>query len=181
LEPALNTQNVLTAVPRHPYPGVRTGGLFLVVVGSAYLVPAFWAGFAAGFLTFPLFGSRLRRPFGAYTPLQVGSIVGAVVLEIVLIMLILWLFQDQLAHGQARTFIFALLFVVGIHFVPFAVSSGPLMLLLAALCCANALAGLLFAPAPVIALWIVDGLLKIGVGAVMLRTPVPLRPSPAAS
>jgi hypothetical protein len=175
--------------PTYPYPGVRVAGLFLVIVGTAivvggllggqYLQTLFWIGFGGGFVAMGVFARPLRRPFGPYTRVQVASIPSAIVLEILLILAAVYLFQDQLAHGQARGFILAILLAVGIHFVPFAISSGPLMLLLAVLCCANATVGFLVTAAPLVALWIVDGVLKIAVGIALLRTPAPVLPAPA--
>jgi hypothetical protein len=158
---------------------VRFGGLFLLIAGSAIAaggllgdqlaVPVFWGGFGAGFLALALFARRLRGAFGRLSTAQILSIPAAIVLEIVLIMIVLKVSRDP------RELTFAILFVVGLHFAVFAVASGPLCLLVAALCCVNALLGVLVPSIPVATLWLTDGLIKAGVGIAMLRTRAPLK------
>lgn len=142
-------------------------------MGGTRMMPAFLGGFAAAFVALALFRRRLSRPLGALSRRQRLAMPAAIVLELALVAIVLHLFQPELAQGQTRNCIFAILFAVGIHFTVFAISSGPLCLLLAALCCGNALAGLLAPAIPLELLWILDGLMKLGVGIAMLRTAVP--------
>lgn len=166
----------------YPYPGVRAGGLFLLVVGAFILVGAgvgpqgfatlFYTGLGAGLLAFVLFGGRLCRPRGAFarTRAQLLAIPAAILLEVALILLVQWLLKGQLAHGQTRSLDVGTLLAVGAHFAVFAILFGPLLLLLTALCCANALIGLLFPTVPLMALYAVDGAIKVATGIAMLRT-----------
>jgi hypothetical protein len=166
---------------------VRSGGLFLVIVGAAivaggllgpqWMYRVFAAGFGAAFVALALFRRRLTRPLGVLTRTQRLAMPAAISLEIALIILVLLVFRADLAQGQTRNFTLAILLAVGVHFLVFALSSGPLMLWLAALCCANALLGMAMPTLPLAGIWIADGSLKLAVGIVMLRTAVAARAS----
>lgn len=175
----------------HPYPAVRSGGLFLTIVGSGITVggllgervtlPVFYGSFAAGFIALSFFGERLRAPLGRVTKRQGRAMLAAIILEIVLIVAAVVVFNDDLAHGQLRRFLLSILLAVGIHFFVFAIAQGPLMLLLGSLCIINAAIAWAIPTIPITVVWILDGLIKIGVGISMLRTPVPARPLTSAS
>jgi hypothetical protein len=64
------------------------------------------------------------------------------------------------------------LMIVGVHFVPMAVSFGPIFALLGGACIANAALGLLLPTAPYELFGFVDGALKVVVGAWALRSPL---------
>ncbi len=68
------------------------------------------------------------------------------------------------------------LMIVGVHFLPMAVSFGPLFLLLGGACISNAALGLLLPDVPFGLFGLVDGALKVFVGVGSLRR----RPASAA-
>jgi uncharacterized protein DUF6609 len=146
-----------------------------VFAGERLMVSIFNVGFAAGFLALALFGRRLRQPLGSLTRIQILAIPAAIVLEVMLITIVVKVFQADLAQGHLRSYTLYTLLVVGVHFIVFAIPMGPLLLLLAALCIINATIGLLAPAVPVVAFWIIDGLLKVGVGIAMLWAPWLLR------
>jgi len=139
--------------------GIVIGGL----LGRAWMFPVFTAGFVGGFVAMPI-GRRVLRPLGRITPMRVLVIPAAIVLEIALISVVAHLYPVD-----SHSYIPAVLFVVGIHFLVFTPLSGPLCVLLALLCCANALVGLLVPSVPLLTLWIADGVIKTCIGMAMLR------------
>lgn len=144
--------------------GILAGGL----LGKAVMFPVFLAAFVLGFVALGVFSAPLERPLGKATRAQNLVIPAAILLEAVLVVGVFRLFPDP----ASREFILAILFVVGLHFVPFALRSGPLCLAAAGLCCANALAGWFVAWIPVAVVWTADGLIKAVIGIAMLRAPL---------
>src|SRR5688572_23122986 len=161
------------SVGRHKYPMVRVGGLFILCVGLGLIAGAiaggeglvdrrvFFAGVGAA--TMSLFASA-RLSYGPPLRFQVAALVGAIVLEMVLMSAL----GSLLGPADARTFWLWTLVIVGVHFVPMAVSFGPIMLVLGAACVASAAIGLLIPSLPLAGLAICDGTLKAAVGAMML-------------
>jgi hypothetical protein len=166
---------------QYPYPGIRAGGLFLVIVGigivaggfagERQMTTVFNVGFFAGFVLLALLGRRLVRPLGSLTRFQVFAMPAAIVLEAISITIVNHVFKADLAQGNLHRYVLFILLVVGIHFVVFAIPMGPLMLLAAALCIINATIGLLVPDVSVVCFWILDGLIKVGVGSAMLWVP----------
>jgi hypothetical protein len=158
------------------YPLVRSGGLFLVCVGLGLVagtllakdgpvnVPYFFAGIGMGVITlcFAKFVS-----FGPGTSAQYATLGLALVLQALLI------------AGAAR-FIgpmprpeelwYRTMIIVGIHFLPMAVTFGPRMAALGFACIAISTVGLLIPGVPFAFLGLLDGALKVGFGAWMLST-----------
>jgi hypothetical protein len=164
---------------RHPYPNIRGGGLFLVIVGMGLIVGGllgegrmvklFYLSFLAACIALAVFGRRLRGSLGTPTQQQILSIPAAILLELILIVWVGHVFHGH--PGQERSYILWLLLVIGIHFIVFALSMGPLMLLVAGLCILNAAVGLLLPAISVVVFWILDGAIKLVVGSLMLRAP----------
>jgi multisubunit Na+/H+ antiporter MnhG subunit len=91
-------------------------------------------------------------------------LVGSIALELLLVALVVKRFQ---AAGE-RTFFLAILFVVGVHFLPMALAFGPLCVALGAAAIANASVGLWrMRDAPLTTLWLMDGAIKILFGGLM--------------
>ncbi|MEV0381164.1 DUF6609 family protein [Nonomuraea sp. NPDC050643] len=161
---------LLSATADHPYPLIRGGGLFLLGVGTGFLLswtfrklwlPFMIGGFAVGFTASGL--SALLPSLGTPSFAQIAGLVGSFLLEAALIYLVITKTKGQ----DDRTITLWILFVVGVHFVPMGLAHGPLITVLGALTMINAFAGLRTkAPLPVIG--ITDALLKLGFGAVML-------------
>jgi hypothetical protein len=159
----------------HTYPLVRSGGLFLMIAGLGMIagaaVPHRRTTVLAVFLLVAalltaMFAHALSAPFGIPTSLQVGCLVGAVLLGMGLIAMVVRRYRTK----GIRTVMLAVLMVVGVHFLPMAVAFGPLLLLLAALVCLNSACGLLTPALSLNLLWFLDGAAKFGVGAAMWLT-----------
>jgi hypothetical protein len=158
----------------HPFPLLRVGGLFLVVVGTAIVIGGFvprraWilfsAGAALGTLAALFAGLSVLRPPGRPALVQVVSLVVAILVEIVGIVLV----NSKLRARGERTLVLATLLVVGIHFLLMAPAFGPWIVLLGACSIGNAVVGLRSAPTrPWALFWAVDGGLKVAVGSVLL-------------
>lgn len=156
------------------FPLIRAGGLFLTIVGAAILAgslqfrwrsPLLGAGAAIATAATIAMAAQLTAPHGAPTPLQLASLVVAVLLESAALV---WAIRRFAPSGE-RTLTIAVLIVVGAHFVLMAPAFGPLIVLLAILTIANALAGLRFQSYPLPRLWVLDGALKLAFGAAMLE------------
>jgi len=156
------------------FPLMRAGGLFILIMGVATLLGALihsqrrvllTAGAVSATLAIILFAARLSAPYGVPTRLQVGFLGGAIVAEAILIRLAVARYR---ASGQ-RSLLLAILFVVGLHFLPMAVAFGPGCAVLGLALCLCAGSGLWLMPRlPLKGLWAADGLIKIAFGAVML-------------
>lgn len=159
----------------HAFPLVRAGGLFLGIVGMGIIIGGVLprlrdatlavSGVIAAVAT-TFLAHRLAAPFGTPTALQVWSLVGAVALELALIPLVV----RRLRSRGPRTVTLAVMLVVGIHFLPMALAFGPVMWVLALLACTIGVAGLVMSRLPLNALWVLDGIAKLGAGAVMWST-----------
>ena len=158
------------------YPIVRSGGLFLLIIGAGLLAAiaasggapvnhgVFYAALAAALLSL-FFAGRLS--FGSPTALQIGALVFALALQGALLVL-----QGRLLPPTTPEHIRWLWVssIVGVHFLPMAVAFGPRMLLLGGACIATALVGLALPSVPYEVFGIVDGALKVGFGAWLFST-----------
>lgn len=153
---------------------IRSGGLFVLFVGlgivtgailgeNHFLVPLL-VGAGVAFAAQNVFRNRLVRPLGTPTRTQVAALVGAIVLEIILTGIVAYAFNFR----QTRSFWLWILLVVGSHFLIIAAAQGRLLLILGFLCIVNAVVGLWLPTAELVVFWLIDGILKIIVGALML-------------
>jgi hypothetical protein len=154
---------------------VRSGGLFLLLIGSGVvggtLLAAdhfvnqqlFFLGLGAAILS--LFGARWVS-FGRGTQLQLFALFGALALQAVLFVgaarVLGPMSEDRLWY---RTMI-----IVGVHFLPMTVTFGPRMLLLGTACIANGAIGFLVPTVPFALVSLIDGVLKMAVGTWMFST-----------
>ena len=158
----------------YAYPLIRSGGLFLIVIGvmimAGALLPRFRnilvaVGLALASLVTALAAPSLARPLGVPSWQQLLVLVGSVLLEIVLIQVVV---RYVYPRGE-RTIILSVLLVVGLHFLPMAVAFGPLIAILGILTILNASAGMWFRPNMNLSLiWFFDGLLKVAGGIIMM-------------
>ena len=155
---------------------VRAGGLFLVLIGAGLLGGMAVSGdalidyrvFFAG-VTLAIVSLMFAKPFSFGPPsrLQIAALAFAIGLEVLLFIVL----SRSLPRGTPEeTRWLWVSMIVGIHFLPMALSFGPSLLFLGGACIMNAGAGLLFATVPYEVFGTVDGLLKVGVGAVLLAT-----------
>ena len=156
-----------TAALDHPYPLIRGGGLFLMCVGAGFLLcwifPKHWIPFAigggvAGFIASGL--SALLPKIGTIAPVHIIALVGSMVLEMGLIYLAITRYKD----AGTRKLLMAILFVVGLHFIPMGLAHGPLILTLGVLCCLNAFVGFQASRVDWRVFGVLDALLKLGFG-----------------
>ena len=157
------------------YPMARRGGLFLVLIGAALIAaialsggalvsyPVFFAGMGIAILSLFVSG---QLSDGRPTRAQLAALAAAIVLEAVLFALL----PRVLPPGtrEAVRWLWVLM-IVGVHFLPMAVSFGPLFLLLGGACISNAALGLLLPEIPFELFGLVDGALKVFVGVGTLR------------
>jgi hypothetical protein len=152
---------------------VRAGGLFILLMGFGVLAGAIIParrrsllifGAAAATVAITLFSGRLSAPYGSPSRLQLWFLFGSIALEVVLIRFVVARFREA---GE-RSLLLAILFVVGIHFLPMAVAFGPICIALGLVLCGCSGTGLWLRPSlPLNALWALDGILKIVFGALM--------------
>jgi len=152
---------------------LRAGGLFILIMGIGVLAGAalparrrglLILGGAIATVAIVLFAGRLSAPFGRPSPVQLWFLFGSIALEVVLIRLAIARYREA---GERALFL-AILFVVGLHFLPMALAFGPLCIALGlVLCVWSAIALWLLPTLPLNGVWAVDGGIKIAFGAVM--------------
>jgi hypothetical protein len=156
---------------------VRAGGLFIFIMGTGVVLGAVLpnmrrslliCGAVVATIAIILSAARLSAPFGAPTGLQIWSLFGSIVAEAVLVRVAVALYREA---GE-RSLLSAILFAVGLHFLPMAMAFGPICAALGVALCANAGSGLW--PTSDIALnrlWASDGVIKMTFGAIMFLAP----------
>lgn len=153
-------------------PLVRSGGVFLMIVGAAILLGAVWEkpryallalGGVAGSIALALLAIPLSVPYGPPTMPQLYAIAAAVVFEVLAIALIV---PRAARHGQ-RAMTIAILAIVGAHFLIMTPAFGPLIFALGVANVLNAVSAAFVRTYPMRMLWAVDGVLKIAFGAAM--------------
>ena len=167
------TEGVPTTRAR--YPMARRGGLFLVLIGAGLIAAialsgdalvsyrVFFAGLGVAIASLLVSG---RRSDGRPTRAQVLALAAAIALEAVLFALLARLLPPGTSEPVRWLWV---LLIVGVHFLPMAVSFGPLFLLLGGACISNAALGLLLPEVPFELFGLVDGALKLVVGVGALR------------
>ena len=149
---------------RHPYPLVRPGGLFLTLFGVGIIGGVLFndvvllVGAGLAIVSF-VFAKALS--FGKPTRIQILALAIAIVLELVLIILM----GRILPPGTEESVrLMVVLIIVGLHFLPMAISFGPRLFGLGALCILNVSAGLFLTSVAAELFLLLDGALKIAFG-----------------
>ena len=152
------------------YPMAPSGGLFLALVGMGLIAAVafrgdrvadlrlFFVGVGLGTVAL-MFAGRLSA--GKPTRVQIGALVAAVALEVILLNVqgrMLPLGTDESVRWMWISMI------VGVHFLPMAISFGPRMLMVGAICIAIAIAGLSFPKLPGEAFLLMDASAKLVIG-----------------
>lgn len=155
---------------------MRGAGLFVLLVGLSitiggilgkkYVVPMLGAGGVLAILSQIVRARGLTDFAGAPSRAQFYALYGGIAFEALLIGLVVYLIPDRSSRG----FWLWLLFVVGLHFIVLAYAQGPLLLLLGVLSMANAAVGLRMTNVSYLKFRVVDGVLKVAIGAWMLFT-----------
>jgi hypothetical protein len=155
------------AAAEHPYPLIRGGGLFLMGVGTGFLLcwifPKYWIPFAIGGGVAGIIGSGLSAllpSLGSPSAIQLIALIGSMVLELGLIYLAITRYKDA---GE-RKLLMAILFVVGLHFITMGLAHGPLIAILGVLATANAAIGFNAEKIDWRVFGVIDALLKLGFG-----------------
>lgn len=152
------------------FPLIRSGGVFLLLLGAAMLTGSLAfrfryavlaAGAAIGAVTLALLARPLAAPYGAPDALALASIGAAIALQIILLLILPRRFSGE----RGRTL--AVLAIVAVHFLVMAPAFGPLIVVLGALLLANALLGAASRGYCIVRLWAFDGALKAAFGAAM--------------
>jgi hypothetical protein len=163
----------LPVLGAHPYPLIRGGGLFLLLVGLSIMIGTVaprrvWTLLIAGAIVASVVVAatavRLTAPLGRPSAWQIESLAAAVVIEV---MAIGWI-GSRLRAATERRRTLSIMVVVGAHFFLMGPAFGPLVVLLGVLSVANAVAGLRAEATPWLTFWLVDGALKAATGAAML-------------
>jgi hypothetical protein len=159
------------------FPMIRAGGVFIFIMGAGIALGAFLPnrrrslliiGAALATIAIVLLAAPLSAPFGTPTRLQLWFLFGSIGAEALLIRLAVSLYRKA---GE-RSLLLAILFAVGLHFLPMAVAFGPVCAALGVTLCGCAGLGLWLKPGiPLNRLWAADGLIKMLFGAIMLLAP----------
>jgi hypothetical protein len=164
---------IQTLAMPHAFPLIRAGGLFIFIMGIGVICGGVFPsqrrlflilGAAGATVAITLLASALSRSLGTPTRIQIWALAAAIVLEMALIGGVVARYK---AAGE-RTFLLLILFVVGLHFLPMAITFGPLCAILGVSAMANAGIGLQIKRETALKrIWILDGVLKIGFGSLM--------------
>jgi hypothetical protein len=154
----------------HPYPMAPSGGLFLALVGIGLIAAVafggdhvadlrlFFVGVGLGLVAL-MFAGRLS--LGTPTRVQIGALVAAIVLEVIL-------FNVQgriLPRGTNESIRWMWIsMIVGVHFLPMAISFGPRLLVLGAICIAISISGLSLPGVPGQVFLLMDASAKLVIG-----------------
>lgn len=154
----------------HPYPMAPSGGLFLTLVGMGLIAAVafrgdnvadlkiFFVGVGLGIVAL-MFASKLS--LGKPTRVQIGALVAAIALEVIL-------FNVQgrmLPRGTDESVRWMWIsMIVGVHFLPMAISFGPGLLVLGAICIAISIAGLSLSGLPGETFLLMDAVAKLVIG-----------------
>lgn len=154
------------------YPLIRSGGVFLTIVGLGIVLGAanmrrryHMLGVASviAALATMAFAIPLSAPFGPPSALQLGALATSVVLEVIAFVFAGHFLRKSGERG--RTLI--TLTIVAVHFFIMAPAFGPPVAALGAATLCNIAIGAAAPRYALPALWFSDGLLKLGAGVAM--------------
>lgn len=151
----------------HPYPLVRSGALFLLLIGMGIVIDVFINGvfiIGTGLAILSLMFAKALS-YGKPTRIQIIALGFAVILEIVLLITMVAILPSDITASARLMWI---LIIVGVHFLPMAVSFGPRFGVVGVLCIVNASAGLILGGVPSEVFLLADGALKVGFGIWLL-------------
>lgn len=158
----------------YAFPMSRAGGLFILIMGVGVLLGALLPkrrrlllilGAVVATIALVFSAARLAAPFGAPTRLQLWFLFGSIAAEAVLVRVAVALYR----RAGERSLLLAILFAVGLHFLPMAGAFGPPCAALGATLCGCAGIGLWLRPDIALdKLWASDGFIKMAFGAIML-------------
>lgn len=156
-------------------PLVRSGGVFLIIVGIAIMLGALrfrarylilGLGAAAGGLALAVLAVPLSAPYGPPSAFQIATLATAITLEILAFVVLM----PRTARRGERAMIATILAIVGAHFLIMTPAFGPLIFALGVANLINALIGARWSGYPLPAFWAADGVLKAAFGVAMYLT-----------
>jgi len=106
--------------------------------------------------------------YGKPTRIQIIALAIAILLEIVLFFIMVNVLPSGIAASVRLMWI---LMIVGVHFLPMAISFGPRFGVVGILCIVNASAGLILGSASSDIFLLADGALKVGFGLWLFKKP----------
>src|ERR1700730_3320831 len=115
----------------YAFPMVRAGGVFVFIMGAGVVLGALLpnrrrslliVGAAVATIAMVFLAARLSAPFGAPSRLQLWFLFGSIGAELILIRAAVALYR----HAGERSLLLAVLFAVGLHFLPMSIALGPL-------------------------------------------------------
>jgi Family of unknown function (DUF6609) len=161
----------------YAFPMVRAGGVFIFIMGAGVVLGALLPnrrrsllifGAAVATIAMVFLAARLSAPFGTPSRLQLWFLFGSIGAEAILVRVAVALYRQA---GE-RSLLLAILFAVGLHFLPMAVAFGPICAALGVTLCVCAGIGLWLRPGISLnRLWASDGFIKMAFGAIMLLAP----------
>ena len=164
------------SLPLNAYPMMRGAGLFVLLVGlgitiggilgKKFVVPMLIVGGVLAILSQIVRVNGLTNFGGIPTQAQFYALYIGITFEAVLIGLVVYFIRDR----NSRRFWLWILLVVGLHFIVLAYAQGPPLLLLGILSMVNAIVGLRMTNVSYLKFWVIDGVLKVAIGAWMLFT-----------
>ena len=157
----------------HAFPMIRAGGVFIFIMGAGVMLGALLPtrrrllliiGTAVATIAIVFLAAPLSAPFGRPTQLQLWFLFGSISAEAILIRVAVAMYR----RAGERSLLLAILFAVGLHFLPMAVAFGPLCAALGVTLCVCAGIGLWLRPGIALdRLWATDGVIKMAFGAIM--------------
>lgn len=159
----------------HPYPLIRAGGLFIMIMGIGItigslrdwlILPMIGVSFVVAFIVLSQVQPPLLRDMGTLTDFQANMVYVAYTVQGVGIGL--WCAFLLPREGASRRFILGILVIVGLHFVFFYPSMGWVMLLVTLFCTAWGLYTMRRESLSINLAYRVDGLIKATLGLLMV-------------
>lgn len=163
---------------RDAFPLVRSGGVFLAIVGASIIAGAakfqsryviLGIGVAIASVALALLAYPLAEPFGSPSAIQLISLALAVAFEIIALALLI----PRAARSGQRATTTTILGVVGAHFLIMAPAFGPLVVALGLANLGNALLIARRDDYPLPKAWVADGALKAAAGVAMFALYAP--------
>lgn len=161
----------------YAFPMVRAGGVFVFIMGAGVVLGAFLpnrrrslliSGAALATIAMIFSAAPLSAPLGTPTRFQLWFLFASIGAEAILVRVAVALYRQA---GE-RSLLLAILFAVGLHFLPMAVAFGPICAALGVTLCGCAGSGLWLRPGiPLNRLWASDGFIKMAFGVIMLLAP----------
>jgi hypothetical protein len=161
----------------HPYPMIRSGGIFLIFIGIGMVIGAIrdhmelrivGVGVALTFGAVVYNATALDLIYTLGTPSEFQNALLVIAVNIAAIGIGIWSFVIHGREGVSRRFMAGLLVILNLSFLIMIPAQGWVLVVMAVVCIAWALWALRRTEIGIHRVWLVDGLLKIAAGLVMV-------------